>query len=88
MRRPIHMLSAILACLPGIAMPAAASAQTAEQRHIQIVSVDPVVAPGSRDGPVMRITYPAEGSRLPVIILSHGNRLSRMDSLEAFREAA
>ncbi|MET0250237.1 MAG: alpha/beta fold hydrolase [Sphingobium sp.] len=61
----------ILACLPGLA--------TAND-NAQIVSVDPVarIVTGS-DAPVMRISFPAKGRALPIVILSHGNRLSRGD---------
>lgn len=61
----------ILACLP---VPAAAGDLT------QIISVDPVATIAAGDAaPVMRISFPAQGKKLPVVILSHGNRLSRED---------
>ena len=49
-----------------------------------VLAIDPVVVniavgAGSEDGIVTRVTLPAEGEHLPVIIFSHGNRLSRTD---------
>lgn len=47
----------------------------------RIVSVDPVrLSDGSAGGMALRLSFPDEpSSRLPVVILSHGNRLSRLD---------
>lgn len=85
MRRHIQVLSAILICMPCIAMPTGSLAQTAQDRNaseLQIISVDPVVFPnGNNEAPLLRITFPATGDRLPLVILSHGNRLSRGDYL-------
>lgn len=64
------------ACLPLMILallPASASAAQAPQ----VISVDPVT-PG-QGAPIMRVSFPGTGRQLPIIILSHGNRLSRED---------
>lgn len=76
MRRSIHLLPAVLASLPCLVTPATARDTAAAAP--QIVSVDPVIGTGG-DAPVMRVTFPARGDRLAIVILSHGNRLSRAD---------
>ncbi|MDV3456093.1 hypothetical protein RZN05_03795 [Sphingomonas sp. HF-S4] len=46
----------------------------------QTIAVDPVVLhDGSARGMTVRVSYPAAGRALPLLILSHGNRLSRGD---------
>jgi pimeloyl-ACP methyl ester carboxylesterase len=46
-----------------------------------IVSADPVLLPATRQGRrlMLRVTAPVTGRRLPVIVLTHGSRLSRDD---------
>jgi dienelactone hydrolase len=46
----------------------------------QVMTIDPVVLrDGSANGLVVRISFPSDGHKLPIVILSHGNRLSRED---------
>jgi dienelactone hydrolase len=57
-----------------------ASAGAADRRQPQAVTVDPVVLrDGSAGGTIVRVSFPATGHDLPLVILSHGNRLSRTD---------
>lgn len=61
-----------------IALPPPPPAVLAEA---PVISVDPVILPASSGGRrlMVRVTAPATGRKLPVIILTHGNRLSRED---------
>ena len=54
---------------------------TAVRADAPIISVDPIVVPTSAKGRalLLRVTAPTTGSGLPVIVLTHGNRLSRED---------
>lgn len=76
MKIDARMAIAVL-CLSGQAIPMNATAQSAT---IQAISLDPVsFADGTAGGLVTRISYPAKGDNLPLVIFSHGNRLSRSD---------
>lgn len=68
------MLAALLIAMAPVSAPVAAEAQ--------IIAIDPVVVPGGGEGArrlLVRITAPVVGRHLPVILLTHGNRLSRED---------
>lgn len=62
------------------AVAAAAQPSIAAAPEGQSITVDPVVLDdGSAAGVTIRVSYPASGGRLPLAIVSHGNRLSRHD---------
>jgi predicted dienelactone hydrolase len=60
---------------------ALAAGQPVATAEAPITSVDPIAVPGSASAHklLVRITAPVVGRNLPVILLSHGNRLSRED---------
>jgi dienelactone hydrolase len=66
---------------PPRAMIALPPVPPAVQAEAPIVSADPVILPavGARRRLLLRVTAPATGRGLPVIVLTHGNRLSRED---------
>lgn len=57
----------------------AASAAATAQAPILAVDPIPVAGTAGQRSLVVRVTAPIRGSRLPILILSHGNRLSRED---------
>jgi dienelactone hydrolase len=61
--------------------PPVPAAGTAVHAEAQIIVADPVVVPASRLGRALslKVTAPAVGRNLPVVVLTHGNRLSRED---------
>jgi predicted dienelactone hydrolase len=66
----------------GLLMSAPDGSAMAERRAVpgQMIIVDPVpLTDGTPGGLVARVSYPARGNHLPLVILSHGNRLSRGD---------
>lgn len=80
--RAAFLMSAALAC----SMPVPAIAQDVAT----LVTLDPVrVQDGTADGLVLRLTYPQRSKgRMPVVIFSHGNRLSRQDYQPVVRALA
>src|SRR3546814_8174204 len=59
---------------------ALAASPAATSQEAQVTTVDPVMLrDGSAKGMVVRLSFPSRGRDLPVVILSHGNRLSRED---------
>lgn len=60
---------------------ALAASQPAAMAEAPILIVDPIVVPGNSGARrlIVRVTAPADGRNLPVILFSHGNRLSRED---------
>ncbi|MCE7796475.1 hypothetical protein LWE61_07855 [Sphingobium sufflavum] len=71
MRHPLWLaaLTAALSPLPANALSVG-----------HLVTLDPVApTPADPAAPLLRLTFPASGDHLPVVILSHGNRLSRTD---------
>src|SRR3546814_7708535 len=59
---------------------ALAASPAATSQEAQVTTVDPVMLrDGSANGMVVRLSFPSRGRDLPVVILSHGNRLSRED---------
>lgn len=66
------MLASLLMAVATVP-PAATSAAAA------IIVVDPIVVPGGARRLLVRVTAPTTGRHLPVILFSHGNRLSRED---------
>ncbi|MBB5708650.1 alpha/beta hydrolase family protein [Sphingopyxis panaciterrulae] len=65
----------------GLVLAAAlAASPAATAQEAQVTTVDPVMLrDGSAKGMVVRLSFPSRGRDLPVVILSHGNRLSRED---------
>lgn len=64
-----------------IALPPNVGSPSATVAEAPIVSMDPLILPASARGRrlLIRVTAPLIGRHLPVVILSHGNRLSRED---------
>lgn len=71
---------AISAGMFALALLASTAASALNDPVPQSVAVDPVVLnDGSASGMTVRVSYPAAGRALPLVMLSHGNRLSRSD---------